>query len=109
MIKNEDQNENIFLNGWEGLAASIILQAAEDYRKCRKKLLKIPDHPETAKMIRELEKFFRSCWFKALSDDLDGTEVLDRLKHEDLPKGRRKPSEQQSDANEVQQHDNCEL
>ena len=91
MIRNEDQNEDIFLNGWEALAASIILQAAKDYRKCRKKLQKTPDHPEATKMIRDVEKFFRSRWFSVLSNDLNGAEVLDRLKHEDLsPKKKSK-------------------
>ena len=90
MIRNEDQNGDIFLNGWEALANSIVLVAADDFRKNRKKLLRNPDDPQASRAIRELEKFFRSRWFGLLSD-VDGCYILDQLKAEDLnPKKRKK-------------------
>lgn len=69
-------NEN-----WEKLAQAIILQAVEDYRKCRRLVRRKPNQIEAQKMIREVEAFFRSRWFMQLSD-ADGTMILEQLKKE---------------------------
>ena len=69
-------NEN-----WEKLAQAIILQAVEDYRKCRRLVRRKPNQVEAQKMIREVEAFFRSRWFMQLSD-ADGTMILEQLKKE---------------------------
>ena len=69
-------NEN-----WEKFAQAIILQAVEDYRKCRRLVRRKPNQVEAQKMIREVEAFFRSRWFMQLSD-ADGTMILEQLKKE---------------------------
>jgi len=69
-------NEN-----WEKLAQAIILQAVEDYRKCRRLVRRKPNQVEAQKRIREVEAFFRSRWFMQLSD-ADGTMILEALKKE---------------------------
>ncbi len=66
---------------WEALAQAIILQAVEDYRKCRRLVRRKPGQTEAQKMIREIEQFFRSRWFYQLSDT-DGNAILEHLKRE---------------------------
>ena len=65
----------------EKLAQAIILQAVEDYRKCRRLVRRKPNQVEAQKMIREVEAFVRSRWFMQLSD-ADGTMILKALKKE---------------------------
>ena len=69
-------NEN-----WEKLAQAIILQAVEDYRKCRRLVRRKPNQVEAQKMIREVEYFFRSRWYKQLSDT-DGNKIIEMLRRE---------------------------
>ena len=68
-------------SNWEALANAIILQAVEDYRKCRRKVRRKPGQVEAQKMIREVEAFFRSQWFKQLTE-ADGNMILEGLKRE---------------------------
>ena len=68
-------------DNWEALANAIILQAVEDYRKCRRLVRRKPNQFEAQKMIREIERFFRSKWFKQLSE-ADGNMILEQLKKE---------------------------
>ena len=69
-------NEN-----WEKLAQAIILQAVEDYRKCRRLVRRKPGQVDAQKMIREVEYFFRSDWYKQLSDT-DGNQIIEQLRRE---------------------------
>ena len=69
-------NEN-----WEKLAQAIILQAVEDYRKCRRLVRRKPGQVDAQKMIREVEYFFRSDWYKQLSDT-DGKQIIELLRRE---------------------------
>ena len=39
---------------WEDLANAIILQAVDDYRKCRRRVRQQPDQKEAQAMIREI-------------------------------------------------------
>ena len=66
---------------WEDLANAIILQAVDDYRKCRRLVRRKPDQKEAQAMIREIEQFFRSHWFCQLAD-VDGIKILEQLKKE---------------------------
>ena len=66
---------------WQALSQAIILQAVEDYRKCRRLVRRKPGQVEAQKMIREVETFFRSRWFMQLSD-VDGNMILEGLKKE---------------------------
>ena len=66
---------------WQALSQAIILQAVEDYRKCRRLVRRKPGQVEAQKMIREVEHFFNSWWFCQLSD-ADGPMILEGLKKE---------------------------
>ena len=68
-------------DNWEKLTQAIILQAVDDYRKCRRRIRRKPGQVEAQKMIREIEQFFRSRWFYQLSDT-DGNAILEHLKRE---------------------------
>ena len=66
---------------WQALSQAIILQAVEDYRKCRQLVRRKPGQVDAQKMIREVEAFFRSRWFMQLSD-VNGSMILEQLKRE---------------------------
>jgi hypothetical protein len=52
---------------YENLANAIILMAVKDYRSALKKLKKRPNY-EPAKIIKnEVERFFRSDWYRELT------------------------------------------
>ena len=68
-------------SNWEALANAIILVAVDDYRKYRRLVRCKPGQIEAQKMIREVEAFFRSRWFKQLSE-ADGNMILEQLKKE---------------------------
>ena len=64
--------------GYEDLANAIILKAVDDYRTA---LQGVPCK-DTDKEIKELEKFFRSAWFKVLTK-IDGEYLIARLREEE--------------------------
>ena len=74
---------------FEDLANAIIIQQAEDYRKCRKILRSRPGkkqvsffvQDEAIKRLREIEVFFQSWWFSQLTT-ADGKMILERLRKE---------------------------
>ena len=68
---------------WENLANAIILQAVKDYHEARKKHKKRPKNEDAKLMIADCEAFFRSDWFKALTE-LDGEMLLRKLQEEEL-------------------------
>lgn len=68
---------------WENLANAIILQAVKDYHEARKKLKKRPKNEDAKLMISDCEAFFRSDWYKALTD-LDGGMLIRKLREEKI-------------------------
>ena len=67
---------------WQKLANAIVEQAVEDYRKAQARIKANPMIADHAKVeLRQLEQFFRSQWFEALTD-VDGQLILSRLKKE---------------------------
>jgi len=68
---------------WKNLANAIILQAVKDYREARKKHKKRPKNEDAKLMIADCEAFFRSDWFKALTE-LDDEMLLRKLQEEEL-------------------------
>ena len=66
---------------YEHLAASIIIQAIEDYRNALNGI-SINRHVNVGKDRAEIEKFFRSEWFRFLSD-LDGKTLIKQLKEQE--------------------------
>ena len=71
------------MDPYQALANSIIIQAAKDYRKARKKLKKRPKNEEAKLMVKDCEDFFRSEWFTALTD-VDGGMLLKKLQEEEI-------------------------
>ncbi len=69
------------MDSWENLANAIILQAVKDYREARKKLKKRPKNEDAKLMVSDCEAFFRSEWFKDLTN-LNGEVLLKRLREE---------------------------
>lgn len=70
------------MNPYENLANAIIIQACKDYRKAYKRYLRryrSTDKPD-AELV-ELERFFRSDWYKNLTA-VDGEYLMDRIKKE---------------------------
>lgn len=68
---------------WESLANAIILQAVKDYREARKKHRKRPKNEDAKLMIADCEAFFRSDWFKALTE-FDGEMLLRKLQEKEI-------------------------
>lgn len=56
------------INPYEGLANGIILQAVKDYRDATRKLSKGRKNQAAEQMKGDCLRFFRSPWFKALTD-----------------------------------------
>ena len=68
---------------WESLSNAIILQAVKDYREARKKHRKWPKNEDAKLMIADCEAFFRSDWFRDLTE-LDGEMLLRKLQEEEI-------------------------
>ena len=66
---------------YENLANSIILLAVKDYRAALKKLKKWSRN-ESAKIMKdEVERFFRSDWYRELTS-VDGNVLIKKLQAE---------------------------
>ena len=80
-LKKEKTSEPA-IRPWQKLANAIVEQAIEDYRKAQARIKANPMLADHAKVeLRQLEQFFRSQWFEALTD-VDGQLILSRLKKE---------------------------
>ena len=80
-LKKEKTSEPA-IRPWQKLANAIVEQAVEDYRKAQARIKANPMIADHAKVeLRQLERFFRSQWFEALTD-VDGQLILSRLKKE---------------------------
>lgn len=66
---------------YQDLANAIIEQAAKDYIKAVRFLLKHPKNPDAMYTKRECERFFNSEWYKMLTP-IDGRWLRLRLKEE---------------------------
>ena len=74
-------HEQIRDDPYTELSISIILQAVTDYRTLLKFKMKRHNRHDSEESLEELEDFFRSDWFKTLTD-LDGEMLIKRLKEE---------------------------
>ena len=80
-LKKEKTSEPA-IRPWQKLVNAIVEQAVEDYRKAQARIKANPMIADHAKVeLRQLEQFFRSQWFEALTD-VDGQLILSRLKEE---------------------------
>lgn len=59
-----EEKERKMLRGWGEMTESLVLLAAEDYRKALKKLQKNPDNIKARETKEEIEDFFRHGWFR---------------------------------------------
>lgn len=66
---------------YENLANSIILLAVKDYRDALKKLKKLPRNEAAQIMKAEVERFFRSAWYRELTS-VDGEFLISKLQAE---------------------------
>lgn len=66
---------------YENLANSIVLLAVKDYRDALKKLKKWPRNETTQIMKAEVERFFRSAWYRELTS-VDGAYLISKLQAE---------------------------
>lgn len=66
---------------YENLANAIILQAANDYRAALRTLERNSKYPPALQDKSEVERFFRSEWYKLLTS-VDGETLLRMLREE---------------------------
>ena len=67
--------------GYESLASAIVVNAAREYRKAKRKLEKKTDDYSSTNLINEITKFFKSKWAWFISPS-DPEVILERLEHE---------------------------
>lgn len=70
------------MDHYEALANAIVAQAAKDYRVALCKLKKQPSSLMARDIVREVEAFFRSSWFRALTT-IDPNFILNKLRREE--------------------------
>lgn len=68
-------------DGYTNLANAIILQAVKDYRTVLVHLSRFPNNIDSKKIKKEVEIFFRSDWYRALTD-VDGEMLIRKLNEE---------------------------
>ena len=68
-------------NFYENLANSIVLLAVKDYRTALRKLKKRPRNKAAQILKVEVEKFFRSAWYRELTS-VDGELLISKLQSE---------------------------
>lgn len=69
------------IDPYENLANSIVLLAVKDYRDALKKLKKWPRNEAAQIMKSEVERFFRSAWYRELTS-VDGEYLISKLQAE---------------------------
>ncbi len=69
------------MDGYEKLANGIILLAVKDYRSALKKLKRNPRSQTANDTVQEVERFFRSNWYKSLTE-VDGEMLIRKLREE---------------------------
>lgn len=66
---------------WEELANAVVLQAVKDYRIAEWRVRRYADAKKSQARIRECERFFRSEWFRVLTE-INGEELIRQLRSE---------------------------
>lgn len=73
--------DRLDMENWADLGIAIVVRAAEEYRRARKRLSHRQNPKGAEERIRELEEFFESAWFCKLTD-MEGELILERLRKE---------------------------
>ena len=82
--------EEVSYDPYEEIANAIVIQACNDYKKSYKQSLRRSGIVgEADEELAELEEFFRSEWYKKLTD-VDGEYLMERIRNEVL-KHEKKP------------------
>ena len=85
-MKNEKAKikEEVSYDPYEELGNAIVIQACHDYKKAYKQSLRRSGIVgEADEELAELEEFFRSDWYKQLTE-VDGEYLMERLRNEVL-------------------------
>ena len=69
------------LDPYQELANAIVIMAAKDYRHALRIQRRNPDSQAARIKIDEFERFFRSGWYRLLTD-VDGEMLIKKLKEE---------------------------
>ena len=69
------------LDPYQELANAIVIMAAKDYRHALRIQRRNPDSPAARIKIDEIERFFRSDWYRLLTD-VDGEMLIKKLREE---------------------------
>ena len=80
-------------NAAHELAAAIVRQAADDYEKALRGLLRKPGNAERQKLlgrVSECEAFFRSDWFDCLVESVDGEAIIKQVQKNAVRKERER-------------------
>ena len=90
-MKNEKVKikEEVHYDPYEELGNAIVIQACNDYKKAYKQSLRRSGIVgETDEELAELEEFFRSDWYKQLTE-VDGEYLMERLRNEVLKQEKK--------------------
>ncbi len=69
------------LDPYQELANAIVIMAAKDYRHALRIQRRNPDSQAAMIKIDEIERFFRSDWYRLLTD-VDGEMLIKKLREE---------------------------
>ena len=69
------------LDPYQELANAIVIMAAKDYRHAFRIQRRNPDSQAARIKIDEIERFFRSGWYRLLTD-VDGEMLIKKLREE---------------------------
>ena len=86
---------------YEMLSAAIIEQALRDYRRARINILKKYDVINSRIRIREIQKFFKSRWFRFLSE-LEGEKLIELMENEEIKLNEPNTEEAETEECEMQ-------
>ena len=81
MSKYVPKAEESKMDPWHSLANAIVIQAAKDYRVALRRLRRNPNNKSALSEIVDLERFFRSEWYAALTN-VPGELLIQKLKEE---------------------------
>ncbi len=81
MSKYVPKAEETKMDPWHSLANAIVIQAAKDYRVALRRLRRNPNNKSALSEIVDLERFFRSEWYAALTN-VPGELLIQKLKEE---------------------------
>ena len=80
-MKYQEKTEETKMDPWQSLANAIVISAAKDYRAALRRLRRNPKSKTAISEITDLERFFRSDWYRTLTN-VDGELLIQKLKEE---------------------------